>query len=127
MANILIVDDDTLVRQLLRIVLTQLGHEVVEAKNGREGLLQYRARQIDMVITDIQMPEMNGLEMIQEIQMDTPEAIIVAMTADLSDSLEAAESLGVQKTLQKPFSLIMLRDMVQELLLCSYHASGDLK
>ena len=116
MAHILIVDDDTLVRQLLHMVLGQLGHDVIEAKSGREGLQLYRARPIDMVITDIQMPEMDGLEMIQEIRAGAPEAIILAMSGGLPSALNVAETLGVQGTFEKPFSLILLSHMVQELL-----------
>lgn len=126
MAHILIVDDDAVVRQLLRIVLRQLNHEVVEAQNGREGLQQYRARPTDVVITDIQMPEMDGLEMIQEIRTNDPEAIIIAMSAGLPSSLDAAEALGAQCTFEKPFSLIALRNLVQELLQSSCYISKEL-
>jgi two-component system response regulator (stage 0 sporulation protein F) len=120
LARILIVDDDPMVRQLLRIVLRQLGHEVIEAQNGREGLQQYQAKPADMVITDIQMPEMDGLEMIQEIQRDFPEAMMIAVSGGARSSLNAAEALGVQGTFEKPFSLIALRDMVQVLLESPY-------
>jgi CheY-like chemotaxis protein len=123
LARILIVDDDAMVRQLLRIVMRQLGHEVLEAQNGRDGLQQYHAQPADVVITDIQMPEMDGLEMIQEIQRDFPEAMMIAISGGTRSSLDAAEALGVQSTFEKPFSLIALRDTVQALLESPYTAS----
>jgi two-component system, chemotaxis family, chemotaxis protein CheY len=117
LARILVVDDDAIVRNLLCIVLKQLGHEVVEAQNGREGLQHYQAAPAALVITDIQMPEMNGLQMIKEIRHDFPEAVIIAISADFRHSRAAVEALGVHSTFEKPFSLITLRDTVQELLL----------
>lgn len=116
MARILVVDDDAIVRHLLQIVLKQLGHEVVEAQNGREGLQHYQAEPAALVITDLQMPEMNGLQMIKEIRQDFPEAIIIAISADFRYSRAAVVALGVQAAFEKPFSLIALRDTVQELL-----------
>jgi two-component system response regulator (stage 0 sporulation protein F) len=123
LARILIVDDDAMVRQLLRIVLRHLGHEVVEAQNGREGLQQYQAQPADVVITDMQMPEMGGLEMIQEIQRDFPEAMMIAISGGPRSSLDAAKALGVLGTFEKPFSLIALRDTVEALLESPYTSS----
>jgi CheY-like chemotaxis protein len=116
LARILVVDDDAVVRDILRIVLKQLGHEVVEAENGREGLERYLAEPAALIITDLDMPVMNGLEMIKEIRNDFPEALIIAISADFRPLLPAIEALGVQGTFEKPFSLIALRDAVQELL-----------
>jgi CheY-like chemotaxis protein len=116
LARILVVDDDAIVRHLLHVVLKQLGHEVVEAQNGREGLQHYQAEPAALVITDLQMPEMNGLQMIKEIRHDFPEAVIIAISADFRYSRAAVEALGVQAAFEKPFSLIALRDTVQELL-----------
>jgi CheY-like chemotaxis protein len=113
---VLVVDDDAMVRHLLRIVLKQLGHEVVEAEDGREGLQHYQSEPAALVITDLQMPDMNGLQMIKEIRRDFPEAIIIAISASFQSLRPAVEALGVQGTFEKPFSLIALRDSVQELL-----------
>jgi CheY-like chemotaxis protein len=125
LARILVVDDDAIVRHLLQIVLKQLGHEVVEAQNGREGLQYYQAEPAALVITDMQMPEMNGLQMIKEIRQDFPEAMIIAISADFRPSLAALEALGVQGTFEKPFSLIALRDTVQKLLQSSLKQSKE--
>jgi YesN/AraC family two-component response regulator len=127
LVRILVVDDDAIVRHLLQIVLKQSGHEVVEAQNGREGLQHYQAEPAALVITDLQMPEMNGLQMIKEIRQDFPEAVIIAISADFRYSRAAVEALGVQATFEKPFSLIALRDTVQELLQFSSQACRNSK
>ena len=67
MATILIIDDEEAIRLLLRIALEAAGHEVMGAANGRIGLALYRHRPADLVITDIVMPEMNGLDMLLEL------------------------------------------------------------
>ena len=64
MATILIIDDEEAVRALLRFALEAAGYEVTEAANGRQGLERYRQRPTDLVITDMLMPELNGLEML---------------------------------------------------------------
>jgi len=67
MATILVIEDQAPLRTLLRTVLERAGHEVREAPNGRLGLAVYREKPADVVITDILMPEMNGLDMILEL------------------------------------------------------------
>ena len=67
MATILIIDDEAPIRALLRTTLEAAGHEVTEAANGRIGLELYRHRPTDLVITDILMPELNGLDMLLEL------------------------------------------------------------
>jgi YesN/AraC family two-component response regulator len=65
MARILIIDDDPHTRELLRLVLKHESHEVVEASNGREGMALFRAEPTDLVISDILMPEQEGLQTIR--------------------------------------------------------------
>ena len=72
MATILIIDDDDLIRVLLRSALEAAGYEVMEAANGRQGLELYRHRPTDLVITDIVMPELNGLDMLLELERIHP-------------------------------------------------------
>ena len=85
MATILIIDDEEIVRVLLRSALEEAGYEVTEAANGREGLELYRQRPIHLVITDILMPEMNGLDMLLELTReflhaaDCAEGILLAI------------------------------------------------
>ena len=101
MATILVIDDQAPVRTLLRTVLEQAGHEVTEAPNGRLGLAAYRASPADLVITDILMPEMNGLDLILELTRAFLNVKVIAISGapDNQNALDAAKLLGVRHTL----------------------------
>ena len=102
--KILLVEDEDAIRTILRIFLESLDFVVVEAQNGREGLRRYQELSIDAVISDIYMPEMNGLELIKAIRHDDPAAIIIAMSAS-PEKLSLAHDLGAKETIAKPFDL----------------------
>ena len=112
MARILVVDDDQVVRLFLRAVLERQGHSVVEAENGDEGLRYYRAAPADLVITDIQMPVMDGLQMIQELRSAFPTAKIIAISGDRG-RLTAAQTFS-QCTFEKPLYMEGFLDAVQK-------------
>jgi len=111
-ARILVVDDDKAVRLLLRAVLERRGHAVVEAADGDEGLRCYRAAPTDLVITDIQMPVMDGLQMIKALRGAFPTAKIIAISGE-KGSLAAAQSLS-QGTFEKPLYMAEFLDAVQK-------------
>jgi CheY-like chemotaxis protein len=111
-ARILVVDDDQAVRLLLRAVLERRGHAVVEAKNGDEGLQYYRAAPADLVITDIQMPVMDGLQMIKELRGDFPTAKIIAISGE-KGQLAVAQTCS-QCTFEKPLYMEEFLDAVQQ-------------
>jgi two-component system, chemotaxis family, chemotaxis protein CheY len=111
-ACILVVDDDAAVRLLLRTLLERRGHFVVEAENGDEGLRYYRAAPTDLVITDIQMPVMDGLQMIKELRGDFPTAKIIAISGE-KGGLAAAQPLS-QCTFEKPLYMQEFLDAVQK-------------
>jgi two-component system chemotaxis response regulator CheY len=111
-ARILVVDDDNAVRLLLRAVLERRGHLVVEAANGAEGLQYYWAAPTDLVITDIQMPVMDGLQMIKELRGDFPTAKIIAMSGE-KGRLAAAQPFS-QGTFEKPLYMEEFLDAVQK-------------
>ena len=113
MARILVVDDDQHIRHLLRAVLERQGYSVVEAKNGHEGLQRYRAAPTDLVITDMQMPVMDGLQMIRELRRAFPTARVIAISGG-KRALNMAKTL-VQRTLEKPLCMEELLDAVQQL------------
>ena len=112
MACILVVDDDNAVRLLLRSMLERRGHSVVEAENGAEGLQYYRAAPADLVITDIQMPVMDGLQMIKALRDDFPTAKIIAISGE-KGGLAAAQLLS-QGTFEKPLYMQEFLDAVQK-------------
>jgi two-component system, response regulator, stage 0 sporulation protein F len=116
MAKILVIDDERPIRSLLRAVLESDHHQVFEAANGRLGLELYRERSVDLIITDLVMPEMNGFDFISELTRSTVQVKVIAMTGD-SDAiirLATTKLLGARQILRKPFELDTLLDMVRQ-------------
>ncbi len=115
MATILIIDDEEIIRGLLRSALEAAGYEVVDAANGREGLELYRHRPADLVITDIIMPELNGLDMLLELTREFLHAKVIAISGVGGEKnvLDVAKLLGARRTIQKPFSMPQLLDAVR--------------
>jgi CheY-like chemotaxis protein len=111
-ARILVVDDDQTIRLLLRAMLERRGHTVVEAKNGDEGLQHYRAAPADLVVTDMQMPGMDGLQMIQALRGDFPTVKIIAISGE-KGQLAAAQTCS-QCTFEKPLYMEEFLDAVQK-------------
>jgi two-component system, chemotaxis family, chemotaxis protein CheY len=104
--RVLVIDDEPALRQVIRRMLEPAGHEVVEAQNGRVGAQAFHAAPFDVVLTDIIMPEQEGMETISEMRKLNKSVRIVAMSGggikDL-DVLLLARRLGADATLTKPF------------------------
>jgi len=115
MATVLIIDDDEPIRALLRTTLEAAGHKVVEAANGRIGLDLYRLKPTDLIITDIAMPELNGLDLILALTRQLLHAKVIAISGAGGEKnvLEVAKLLGARQTFQKPFSVPLLLDAVR--------------
>jgi two-component system response regulator (stage 0 sporulation protein F) len=115
MASILIIDDEEIIRALLRSVLEAAGYEVTEAANGRIGLELYRQNPRDLVITDILMPELNGLDMLLELTREFLRAKVIAISGAGGEKnvLDVAKLLGARQTFQKPFSVSKLLGAVR--------------
>ena len=107
MQRILLIDDDATVRYALRQVLERAGHQVDEASDGNIGLEKYRADHQDVVVTDIIMPNQEGIETIIKLRRLTPDLPIIAMSGGgrtgNRDFLAMAEKLGAAKAMAKPF------------------------
>jgi CheY-like chemotaxis protein len=117
MADILIIDDDPQMRRLLNRILRGAAHVVREAKDGRSGVALFQQRRPDLVITDIVMPDMEGIETILTMRQDGLPIPIIAISGG-SDPLylQAAGKLGAAAELRKPFSPKQLLDLVAGLL-----------
>ena len=115
MATILIIDDEQIIRALLRSALEAAGYEVTEATNGRQGLELYRHRPTDLVITDILMPELSGLEMLLALTREFIHAKVIAISGvgEEKNVLDVAKLLGARQTFQKPLSMPQLLDAVR--------------
>ena len=120
MAGILIIDDDVQILDMLRQTLEREGYEVMDASNGRKGIRLYRKEPADLIITDIVMPEKEGLETIMELKKDFPEVKIIAISGGgqiIPDHyLDSAKLFGAIRTFAKPFEHKELLEAVQELL-----------
>ena len=122
MATILLVDDDEGVRDILHKTLVNAGHEVEDAVNGSVAVAAYRRQPRDLVITDLVMPEKDGLETIMELRRLNPAVRIIAMsgggrTLGLGQLyLESARSFGASRILAKPFTSAALLKAVSEAL-----------
>jgi DNA-binding response OmpR family regulator len=107
MARILLVDDNIDFRNVLTMVLKGDNHEVICAGNGNDALSSFNTMPVDLVITDLVMPDKEGLELIMELRRLSPTVKIVAMTGGGPQRAEAylslARAFGVVKTLFKPF------------------------
>jgi CheY-like chemotaxis protein len=108
MTSILLVDDDDDFRSMLVESLSQASYEVTEARDGREGLQLYRDHPCDLIITDLIMPEKEGLETIEEFRRNYPGVKIIAISGGSRygpfDYLKMARALGARQVLAKPFS-----------------------
>lgn len=107
MARILIIDDHDEFRRMLNRMLTQAGYEVVEASDGKKACKIYHEQPVDLVITDIFMPEKDGIETVEELREMSPDLKIMAVSGGggryNTNYLDIIRSLGVQKTFEKPF------------------------
>ena len=119
MGFILVIDDDALFRSVLRDALKGAGHEVAVAGDGKQGLKLYIERPPALIITGIIMPEMDGIETINELRRLDPTAKIIAVSAgspQLPSFLGAAKLLGAARTFAKPVNIPALLVAVDELI-----------
>ena len=119
MASVLIVDDEDDVRRVLRRILERAGYETFEAKNGREAIESYKAQKPDVTITDIIMPDVEGIETIRELreQFDAKNIIAISGGGRTStyDYLAMAQRLGASFVLRKPIDPRSLVIAVEQL------------
>ena len=128
MARILIIDDESQIRSMLRLMLERVGYEVMEADDGMEGIRQYRDNPADLIITDLIMPNKDGIGMIIELKKEFPAVKIIAMSGGGVNRpegyLDGAKKLGATRTLTKPIDrdemLSAVKDTLKE-----YTASAE--
>lgn len=120
MYRILIIDDDMQIREMLRQMLEFEGYKIQEAANGKEALKMQSQNPADLVITDLIMPEKEGIETIREMRKMFPDVKIIAMSGGgvvgPESYLKIAKSLGAQKTFVKPIERKILLKGISEML-----------
>jgi DNA-binding NtrC family response regulator len=116
--RILLIDDEQMVRKIVRKMLERAGHEVIEAENGRLGLEQLGQGAFDLVLTDIIMPEMEGVETVMSVREHHPSVKIIAMSGGgrtgNMDFLATAQKLGAAAILNKPFTIASLNEAMEK-------------
>jgi CheY-like chemotaxis protein len=114
--SILIIDDDTAVSRTLSLILSRAGYEVSTAASGRKGLELLTTGAFDLVLTDIIMPELDGIEAIRKIRTDHSGLRVIAMSGggqiDKADFLHMAEALGADRVIEKPVRSEKLLELV---------------
>ena len=120
MARILVIEDDNEVRDYLESVLTRDGYEVEGASNGKDGVASFQRNPVDLVITDIIMPEKDGIETIMDLKRSNKDLKVIAISgggrAEPENYLHSAKLIGANLTLRKPFTNEEMLRAVRELL-----------
>jgi CheY-like chemotaxis protein len=119
MKSILVIDDEIQVRMMLRQMLEREGYEVIDAPNGKVALTLIKEKPVDLVITDLIMPEKEGLETIMELKRNYSDLDIIAISGGgrikPEEYLSFAQRLGAVYTFKKPVSRLELLEAVREL------------
>lgn len=118
MANILLVDDEPLVSDTLSSAMRSKGHTVIAAANGVEGLQRFAECSFDLIVTDIMMPDKEGIEMIREMRRQKSDLKIIAISGGGRTGnmrfLKMAKDFGAMATLQKPIRLADLLTVLED-------------
>jgi len=112
--KILVVDDESSITDLVYSILTEKGYEVTTAKDGREGLKVFESVKPDLVITDIVMPDMEGIEFMRSLVKMRKGLPVIVMSGNVLGTkfLETARIFGAQATLRKPFAIQELLEVI---------------
>jgi len=119
MAHILLIDDESGLREILAQALTAAGHTVTEAENGHLAVECLHTESFDLVITDLVMPEQDGIETIMTLRYQFPSVPVIAMSGAPRNAplyLQIATNLGVRRALEKPFRMETLLNAVDHTL-----------
>ncbi len=110
--SVLIVDDEPLVRKFIRIILRDLYH-TEEAEDGEKALLKTKSRDFDYVITDVNMPRMDGLSLLSEIKKRRPDTRVIVISGDSATYADLAIERGASYFLPKPSLVDTLHSVLQ--------------
>ena len=117
MFKILVIDDEPGIRNLLDTLLSRKGYAVVLADGGRKGVELFQRERPDVVVLDLNMPEMGGVAVLQQIRTLKPDQVVIVLTgARTPETEQRVRSLGVSEFVEKEFSLHRLGDALKRLL-----------
>lgn len=116
-ATVMIVEDDPATRRLYRFLFVNSGYVVVEAEDGAAALERLQTTKVDVIITDMNMPRMNGLDLVRTLRQNQSDVYVIMVTAfGTSDTEKIAYRAGVNEYLTKPFEFEELERRVQDFL-----------
>lgn len=120
MDSVLIIEDDEFVQNMLKQTFERAGYDVATASDGRIGIKLYKSKPFDVVITDLIMPEMEGIETISQLRKSNPDVKVIAISGggrnSPDDYLHLAKKMGATRTFTKPLDRNKLLDAVKELI-----------
>lgn len=126
MAKILVIDDEQGIRSLLDTLLRRKGYDVVLADGGRKGLELFRRERPDVVVLDLNMPEMDGIAVLQQVRSLNPDQPVIIWTGGgTPEKQQWVHALGVSEFVEKEFSLHHLGEALKRLLKTPGPATGD--
>ncbi len=118
--NILLVDDEESIRKMVRAVLGEKEYAFTEASNGVEALEIMETQSFDLILTDVIMPDCDGIELVMSVRKKLPDIKVIVMSGGgrvrADHYLNLAEKLGAARVFEKPFNTAELRETVSELL-----------
>ena len=120
MAKVLVIDDDDMIREVVRRALERAGHQVLEAAEGSEGLGRLKGDAVDLMIVDVMMPKKGGIETLMELRNHRPAMKTIVITGKVDTASASFKNLihafGVKRVFQKPLDLEELTCAVEGLL-----------
>jgi two-component system, NtrC family, response regulator AtoC len=117
MAKVLVIDDEANVRMVTELLLTRMGHQVLLADNGRMGLQLFRRERPDVIVLDVKMPEMDGIEVLKQIRRVDLKQPVIVLTGDNSPETEReVRALGVSEFIVKGSSLASLGETLKRMI-----------
>ena len=117
MAKVLVIDDEQGIQSLLDTLLSRKGYDVVLADGGRKGLELFRRERPDVIVLDLNMPEMDGVAVLQQVRSHNPDQPVIILTgAGTPEKEQRVYALGVHEFVEKEFSLHRLGDALKRLL-----------
>jgi len=124
--KILVVDDEEVIRDLLKDIISAMGHEAVLAVDGKDGLNKFGTRDFNLVITDIRMPNMNGVEMYRKLKEKGYNGPILFITGDApADLIEAINKIEQKGFLKKPFDMAAIMGEINQALSPEVESQSD--
>jgi two-component system, NtrC family, response regulator AtoC len=117
MAKVLVIDDEANVRMVTNLLLTRMGHQVLLADNGQLGLQLFRQELPDVIVLDVKMPEMDGIEVLKQIRRVDLKQPVIVLTGDNSPETEReVRALGVSEFIVKGSSLASLGETLKRMI-----------